>query len=78
MNIHWLTVVKKRTSIFAESSYLRTPIHAVFTNSDSFNEIKSVASICGIRPKYGWDDDLFMETKCERCLKIIDKMDKIT
>jgi hypothetical protein len=45
-------------------------LHAIkATEKEKFGDIKYWASLCGLIPRYGWDIDMFIETKCERCEK---------
>lgn len=48
-------------------------LHAVETDSDSFEEIRRVSAICGLRPAHGWSLDLFIEDKCQRCARALAK-----
>jgi len=44
--------------------------HAVVADDDaSFKDIKGVRSLCGLKPAHGWGLDLFIESKCKKCLK---------
>lgn len=31
--------------------------------------IRGKVSLCGIRPAHGWDLDMYIDDKCERCLR---------
>lgn len=46
-------------------------LHAIITDSDSFEEIRRQHALCGLRPAHGWGLDLFIEDKCQRCLSKI-------
>ena len=52
--------------------------HAVMANPEQrFVEMENKTSACGLRPRYGWTLDLFMDEddavagKCMRCLKAL-------
>jgi hypothetical protein len=45
-------------------------LHAVVaTPQMKFSELGRQRSVCGIRPRWGWNLDLFIERKCARCAK---------
>lgn len=45
--------------------------HAVKCSpTDSYDALKGKRALCGLLPRYGWDDDLYIpenEAHCERC-----------
>jgi len=48
-------------------------LHAVDAiDTEKFAEIRDRKSACGVTPAHGWSLDLFIEDKCERCLKKVD------
>jgi len=48
-------------------------LHAIRTASNSFREIRFIRSVCGVLPAHGWSLDIFIEDKCERCVRALAK-----
>jgi len=75
MTYQWLTTQpnpnSSATGVNAGQRGWKT--HAVISEpSENFiKDIKRRQAICGLRPRHGWGLDLFIEDKCERCLKRI-------
>lgn len=42
-------------------------LHAVFSDSESFKDIRFNRAACGLQPGHGWSLDMFIEDKCQRC-----------
>lgn len=40
----------------------------------TFDELRKLRSLCGLRPKHGWGGDLFIDEPCARCEAIMDKL----
>lgn len=53
--------------------------HAVLAADDeTLNQLGRRRALCGLTPAHGWCVDLFIEKKCERCARIIRRLDTST
>lgn len=48
-------------------------LHAIDSEENSFKLLSRKAALCGLLPTHGWSLDLFIEDKCTKCQKILDK-----
>lgn len=73
----WLTTTPKPGGSFLLSNTQTTgwKRHALkdVPESDSFEDVRHMSSVCGLRARYGWDMDLYIEDKCARCETIVAK-----
>ena len=72
--IHWVTTAPNPRSRATghDAGQKGWKLHAVEAHSKAiFSDIRFRAAVCGIRAKYGWGLDMFIEDKCERCKKRI-------
>lgn len=50
-------------------------LHAVLaSNEQTFESIKRQPALCGLVPAHGWGMDLYIERKCARCVRAVEKM----
>jgi hypothetical protein len=72
MPIQWLTTDHnpraRRTGWDAGNTGWK--LHAVEAGDlEKFSEIGGRTALCGLRPRWGWSLDLFVDEKCKRCEK---------
>lgn len=50
-------------------------LHAIPVDSEeqNFKEIRFNQALCGLSAAHGWNLDMFIDTPCARCLKIVEK-----
>lgn len=76
MTIQWLTSAAnpRAPATGFDAGQRGWKLHAVNGEaSESFAAVRSRVAACGLRPRHGWSLDLFIEDKCERCLKALRK-----
>jgi hypothetical protein len=80
MAIKWLTTAPNPRSRATghDAGQRGWKLHAIITDSDSFEEIRRQHALCGLRPAYGWGLDMFIEDKCQRCLNKIGRPQAVT
>jgi hypothetical protein len=69
--IQWLTTASnpRTVSFSADAGTHGWRQHAVCADENTlFVELRNQPSLCGLIPRHGWDIDLFVDTKCKRCL----------
>lgn len=73
MNVQWVTTEPNpRTSVATghDAGQKGWKLHAVKAEAtDTFHDIRWRPALCGLRAKYNWGLDMFIEDKCARCLK---------
>lgn len=74
MTVHWLTTAPNPRYISktcqADDGQRGWRQHAVLAdNNEPLASVGRRQSLCGLRPGTGWGLDLFIETKCKRCLR---------
>ena len=69
--LHWLTTAPNPRSSATgyDGGQKGWKLHAIETDSDSFKEIRWERAVCGLQARHGWGLDMFIEDKCEKCLK---------
>lgn len=73
---HWLTTAPNpRTPATGHDAGQRGwRLHAVEAPPGAkFSEIKRVPAACGLRPRHGWSLDQFIEDRCEKCVRALEK-----
>lgn len=73
---HWLTTTPsgKAHTHGADDGQTGWRLHAVYADeSASVDSIKHQSAICGTRPGTGWGLDLFIERRCVRCVRRMQK-----
>jgi hypothetical protein len=69
MTIQWLTTGVNPRRVHEPSGW---KLHAVVAeDSDNFTTIKNYRATCGLRPRHGWDIDLFIEDRCKHCERML-------
>jgi hypothetical protein len=70
VKIQWLTTAPNPRSPATghDAGQRGWRLHAVETDSDSFEEIRRLPALCGLRAVHGWSLDTFVEDKCKRCV----------
>jgi ubiquinone biosynthesis protein COQ9 len=73
--MHWLTTAPNpRTSATGVDAGQRGwRLHAIKTENENFSEIRFVRAACGLLPSHGWSLDIFIEDKCTRCARALEK-----
>lgn len=72
--MEWLTTRPSGRAHTVECDEGRTGwrLHAVdVARGAKFEDIRNVRSVCGLKPAHGWDMDLFVETPCKKCERIL-------
>lgn len=65
--IHWL-VTATNPRLPGWSEHHGWKLHAIDApEKATFEQVRRVPALCGIRARYGWDGDLFLEDKCSKC-----------
>lgn len=70
--IHWVTTSPNPRSRATgyNAGQKGWKLHAIEAPTNAkFSEIKFKQALCGKRAKYGWGLDMFIEDKCQKCLK---------
>ena len=73
---HWLTTAPsgRAHTHGADDGQTGWRLHAVYAASDATLEsIRTQPAICGLVPGSGWGLDLFIEEKCKRCVRRMQK-----
>lgn len=53
-------------------------LHAVYADpTETFAAISRRRSVCGLKPKRGWDRDPFLSDFCARCEKALEKLEGV-
>jgi len=67
--IHWLTTQPnpRSSATGVDAGQRGWRLHAVETERENFTDIKHLSAICGVRPKFGWGLDMFIEDHCSKC-----------
>ena len=77
--IQWLTTAANPAAHTCETDDGQQGwrLHAVrATKQTRFKDLGRQPALCGTRPARGWGLDLFVNTKCKRCLRALDKEQK--
>jgi hypothetical protein len=46
-------------------------LHAVLAlDSETFQDLGRATALCGLRPSHGWDLDMFIQSRCIRCIEV--------
>ena len=75
MPLHWLTTAPNPHSRATgyDAGQRGWKLHAVDTDTDSFEAIRLKRSVCGLMPAHGWNLDLFIEDRCARCERFLSR-----
>lgn len=71
MKVEWLTTAPDpRTRATGHDAGQRGwKLHAVPAGAtDTFTEVRDRTALCGLRPRHGWDLDMFIVDRCKRCV----------
>jgi len=71
---HWLTTAPNPRSPATghDGGQRGWRLHAVEAAADAkFSEITRQPALCGLVPRHGWSLDMFIETRCKRCQRLI-------
>lgn len=76
--IHWLTTMPhpKSAATGFDAGQRGWRLHAVEAPEHfKFSELNIISrsAICGVRPNHGWSLDLFIDRKCARCERKIQR-----
>ena len=73
MNGEWLTTEsnpRRHRTFFGDDGITGWKLHFIPEQQDyPETEYRSHRALCGLRAKYGWGIDLFIEDQCERCAR---------
>jgi hypothetical protein len=72
--IHWVTTAPNPRSPATghDAGQRGWRLHAVEAPADAkFIDIKFASAACGLRPRHGWDLDMFIEDRCIRCSRAL-------
>ena len=81
MAYEWLTTAPSPYNKYGTGDYARGGqngwrLHAVVaTENETFSAVKDRAALCGLRPRYGWGLDFWIDEKCRRCLAKTQKLE---
>lgn len=70
--IHWLTTAPnpKSPATGFDAGQRGWRLHAVEAPEKAkFADIAKQAAVCGTRPAHGWGIDLFIDERCDRCVR---------
>lgn len=69
--IHWLTTKPNpyKISLGYDCGQKGWRLHAIESDETTFSGLGRQRTLCGLRPRWGWSLDLFIEKKCARCAK---------
>lgn len=73
MTLQWLTTSpnpRSRATGF-DAGQRGWRLHAIETESDSFEKIRFTRAACGLLPAHGWSLDMFIEARCAKCEKAV-------
>jgi hypothetical protein len=73
---HWLTTMPNPRSRATgyDAGQRGWKRHAVFAPQNATVEnVRSLRAICGLKPRHGWGDDLYIEDKCQACERLMAK-----
>lgn len=76
MPIQWLTTLPsgKAHTCETDDGVTGWRTHAVEADEATlFKDIRDRRALCGLRPRHGWGMDLFIEDKCARCRRVLEK-----
>lgn len=67
--VKWLTTAPnpRRPATGFDAGQTGWKLHAIITEEDEFLKIKYKQAVCGLRAKFGWSLDMFIEDKCTKC-----------
>jgi hypothetical protein len=70
--IEWLTTEpnpRSPTTGF-DAGQVGWKLHAVYCREGTtFGEIGRRPALCGLRPRWGWSLDMFIDERCKRCVR---------
>lgn len=69
--IFWVTTSPnpRRAATGHDAGVTGWKMHAVEAPEGAkFSDVGRLPALCGLRPRYGWGMDLFIEDQCARCL----------
>lgn len=76
----WLTTMPnpRRMTNNADNGQRGWRTHAVWASDDATgNDIRRTQSACGLTPSHGWGVDMFIEIKCARCVRAVERRDGV-